>query len=249
MNGRSASNRRRLTAPAAIFLLAVAACGRLGAPVRPSGVPEGAEQDRKTGLWTYETTTSFIQYFSDGKVAARGSLVQGRREGAWTAWSMDGSVIITTGTYRKGRRDGLWKHFDDRGRLYLTMRYAPKPVRDFGFFFHPDYGNENGAYERFFPDGKIEERGEFRGGFYEGPVVRFQRNGRPAVRGTYRRDLMDGPWTYYYPEGGIERTETYVTGQLNGRLTNYHPDGSVYQVALFRSGNRVRILELHPRSP
>ncbi len=225
-----------------------ASCRRLRETPRPSGVPAGAQLDRKTGLWTHQTQTAFQQYFAEGGLSAEGALRQGRREGPWRAWSMDGRTVITTGRYLAGRRDGTWRHFDDEGRLYLLIHYARAPVRDFGFFSHPDYGNENGPYERYFPDGSLEERGTFRGGYYEGEMVRYHRNGRVAVRGTFRKDLMEGTWSYYYPEGSLERTETYVEGRLGGLLSNYHPDGSVYQKALYERGGRKALLELHPRS-
>ena len=248
MNGPFASNRLAPTALVALIAVASFGCGRLRKPERPVGVPAGAERERKTGMWTLATPTSFTQYFADGTVATKGTISHGSREGEWRAWSMDGKVLISVGNYQRGRRDGLWKHFDDRGRLYLVMHYAPKPARDFFGFSHPDYGNENGPYERFFPDGRLEERGEFRGGFYHGPVVRYHWNGRVAMRGEYRKDQMYGTWTYYYPEGARERTEPYLDGLLEGRVANYHPDGSVYQEALFHKGSRISTMALHPRA-
>lgn len=219
-------------------------CARLKEPVRPPGVPEAATQDSRTKIWVYTSDTEQVTYFRNGIVAQRGALANGLREGVWRSWSLDGRTIVSEGAYRNGRRDGVWRYYDNRGQLYQTQSYQPKPARSFGIFFHPDYGNENGPYARYFPDGSLEERGTFVGGYYEGPMQRHHRNGRVAVRGSYHRDQKSGQWNYYYPEGNLERTEHYEDGQLHGILHNYHPDGSTYQIAEFVRGKKVRTRQL-----
>jgi antitoxin component YwqK of YwqJK toxin-antitoxin module len=211
-------------------------CRRLTEPPIPAAVPPQAIRSGQ-GFWEHRSDGGeYIQYYPDGAVAKRGVIVNGLREGEWRSYSMNGIGITSIGRYHADWRDGLWEFFDTEGRLYYRIHYAEHPKREFISLITHDYGNENGNFERFFPDGRLEERGVFRGGYYDGPLVRYYRNGNIAVRGAYKKDKMEGPWIYYYPEGGIEREESYRNGTPDGVHRNFFPDGSLYQETHYKNG-------------
>lgn len=215
-------------------------CKRLKVPPLPEGVPAQSTYNRKTRLYSHKTATGlYTVYYDNGILAQRGETENGRRRGIWLKYSLDGNSITASGRYEDDRRIGTWRYFDQKGSLYLTIRYKKTPVRDFGFLYHRDYGNENGPYERYFPDGSLEERGQFRGGYYHGLIVRYYRNGRKLMVGKYLRDKKTGLWKYYYPEGVLEREEIYKNGRLHGLLRNFKPDGRLYQKVLFHNGKRI----------
>lgn len=243
---RNTLSTRLFVLSMAFFFLSLGGCDRLKKEIPPDGVPADAVKDRVSGLWEVTTASGlYLAYYGDGALAQRGHLVGERREGIWRSYALDGKTITASGEYRNDRRDKVWKFYDGQGRLYLTLRYRPKPVRTFGFLVLRDYGNENGPYVRYFPDGSVEERGFFAGGYYQGPVRRDYRNGKPAMSGRYDRDKKVGRWIYYYPEGSVERIEEYRDGHLNGILTNYRPDGRIYQRVVYHDGKPVRTL-IHP---
>ena len=229
-----------------LFLFIFTSCERLFQPPRPPGVPEGARRDRRMGVWNYLSPAGeYRRFYSDGKTAIQGRIIKNMRQGLWRFYSIDGKTLVAEGKCLNNLRDGVWRFHDDRGRLYMTKTYRPTPVRNFGLVYTIDYGNENGPYERYFEDGRLEERGFYRGGYYEGNLRRYYRNGKPAVEGRYKKDLKAGVWRYYYPEGGLERTEEYRAGLLWGNLKNYRPDGSLRQIAVFHRG-KLQKRELFP---
>ncbi|MCB1309144.1 MAG: hypothetical protein KDK30_13220, partial [Leptospiraceae bacterium] len=139
-----------------------------------------------------------------------------------------------------------WEHYDTEGALYLTIEYKPEPRRTFLLLEVKDYGNENGAYRRYYPDGSLEEEGYFWSGYFDGPVRRWHANGKPAMEGRYDQDNKTGTWKYYYPDGTLDHVEQYSNGKLNGVQRNYYPDGSPYHVSTFVDGQLSGPPEIFP---
>jgi antitoxin component YwqK of YwqJK toxin-antitoxin module len=223
-----------------ILFLAAAGCkdglARLKEPPRPEAVPAGAERDRRTGIWGYKTDKTWTLYNADGKKYAEGGLVLGLRQGEWKYYNVDGHTVLSRGKFLNDWREGVWDYNDTRGVLYLRMVYTQEPKRELIALLTHDYGNENGPYERHYPDGSIEETGSFQAGYYEGPITRFHPNGRLLLKGQYQKDLMVGRWLYYYPDGTILREENYVQGALDGLFRSYHPDGRLYVETHYEKG-------------
>jgi antitoxin component YwqK of YwqJK toxin-antitoxin module len=227
------------------------ACERLKQPPRPANVPEGAVRNRDINLWMYRAPDdSFRTYYSTGRLAQSGQMKAGtnQRTGTWQSYASDGERVTATGDYLNDWRDGLWRYFDGTEQLYLTVEYLPEPKRFFGFLAVTDYGNENGPFERYFPDGRLEERGVFWSGYYHGPIVRYHRNGNKAFEGQYETDHPVGRWRFYYPEGNLEREEYYRNGRLHGVLRNYYSDGGLYHETVFEDGQEVGPKRIFPRS-
>ncbi len=229
--------------------LASLSCKRFTTPPVPPGVPEEATLNRKASVWEYRAPDgSYGMYYADGSVAARGQYKGGARTGVWKTFLPGGETVATRGHYRGDWRDGTWIFNDDEGKLYLSVEYALEPKREFIFLVTHDYGNENGPYERYFPDGSLEERGSFRAGYMEGPLVRYHSNGKQAVVGQYKKDKKVGVWRYYYPEGNLEREESYQEGVLEGVLRSYYPDGTLYQESRYSGGKIASPPVVYPPS-
>ncbi|MBX7057219.1 MAG: hypothetical protein K1X75_04090 [Leptospirales bacterium] len=212
---------------------------RLHVPARPRSVPESATLDRTRMIWTDVSAEGEVKvFFYGGELASRGQLIDGKAEGEWESFLRNGRVAAR-GRYRNGLRDGVWQYLDDQGRLYLTVEYRSAPRRLFGMLATTEYGNENGPYRRYFPDGKVEEEGQYWSGYYHGPVRRFHRNGRPAITGAYAKDQPTGEWRFYFPDGRLERVEHYQNGKLEGALQNYFPDGRLYHETTYRHGVEI----------
>lgn len=223
-----------------VLSASIVGCERLTKRPNPTEVPAGAVRDRRTTLWTLQSPDgTFRQYTDNGKIASQGKIVDGLRQGRWTTFGPDGKRIASEGNYKDDFRDGLWKFYDDAGVLYVTVEYAQEPKRPDLILITHDYGNENGVSERFFPDGRLEERMENRAGYADGPVVRYYRSGRKAHEGRFQEDRRTGMWRFYYPDGTVERTEEYKEGVLHGRVQNFLPDGRLYHESRWQDGRLV----------
>ncbi|MBE7438627.1 MAG: hypothetical protein HS115_09265 [Spirochaetales bacterium] len=152
---------------------------------------------------------------------------------------MDGKTVTTSGEYRNDWRYGRWEFRDAQGAIVQTMEYRPEPRRTFGFLITTDYGNENGPYRRYFPDGSLEEEGQFISGYYEGRLKRYHRNGKLALEGTLHRDEPVGLWKSYYASGTLYREMHYQDGKLQGALRVYDPDGRLKYSTEYSAGQKI----------
>ncbi|MBI3394727.1 MAG: toxin-antitoxin system YwqK family antitoxin [Spirochaetia bacterium] len=217
-------------------------CDRLFRVPSPDGVPSDAARNRKTGLWEWtDADGKYHMAYGDGRRAMLGTVAGGLRQGEWRSFGPDGEHITSIGAYKDDFRTGIWHFYDDQGVLYMTVSYKPEPMSMEIAFLSHDYGNENGITERFFPDGRLEERSVYSGGFPDGEVVRYYRNGRKAAEGRYAHGLRTGSWRFYYQDGGVERTESYVAGKLDGSARNYHPGGALYHESIYKDGVQVDV--------
>lgn len=227
-----------------IFSSVIFSCERVTNPPLPPGVPEGAKKERR-GLWSYSSPEGEQRiYYKDGTLLSLGQSSKiGLRQGEWKTYTLEGHRVASIGKYLNDWRDGIWKYYDTEGKLYLIVTYAKEPRRD--FLITRDYGNENGIYERYFPEGSIEEIGFFKGGFFEGPITRYHRNKKVSIKGQYKQDLMDGKWQYFYPEGNLEREENYKIGKKHGIFRNYHPDGTLYHETTFQEDIEIGTKQIY----
>ncbi len=236
-----------LTSGIALFL---SACERFREMPVPETVPEGAEYDRRIGLWSHRSAAGeYTLYYSDGKTALKGQYQNGNRTGIWRTFSpYDQGNIVSEGSYVNDWRDGVWKFNDDSGAPYLTVAYAPEPKRTFGLIVTHDYGNENGPYRLYYPDGTLQEEGNYHSGYLQGRFRRYHPNGKIQIEGTYDKDEKTGNWTYYYPEGRIEKTVEYRKNTFHGVFRVFYPDGRLYNEAVYENGNLKSGPVIHPVS-
>lgn len=233
---------KRAISSVVILLLSITSfvsCGRFSSP-RPTSVPEEAALDRKTGFWTYRSSTETRIYSPTGKLVMSGPLKNGQRQGTWYSYASDESTIVTIGDFLNDWRNGTWKFYDGSGKLYQTLEYHPQPVRTFGFLITHDYGNENGPYQRFFPNGELEESGTFAGGYEEGIVRRYYKSGQLYMTGKMSKDARVGEWKTFYPNGKIQRIERFANGKLTGNAKSYFPNGDLYFEAEYEDGKLIR---------
>lgn len=234
-------------APLLVLSLALACQERLHHPPAPPGIPPEATRDRY-GIWERRPGNGeYRRWYPDGKLARTGTFKDGGRHGTFRNYALDGETLIAKGDYRDNWRDGVWNFYDSQGRLYLTIRYAPQPRREFLFLKTQDYGNENGPYERYYPDGTLEEQGEFWSGYYHGPIRRYHRDGTRALIGRFEKDKKVGLWRTFYPNGEPEREETFADDKLDGPLRVYYEDGRLYYETLYAQGKEVGPGLLYPR--
>lgn len=213
-------------------------CDRLVLPPLPDGVPEGASYDRRNRLWVIRRDNRELAFYANGKPAYAGELKDGRREGPWTSYAPDGKTVTTSGRYRNGRRDGIWVHRDDSGRLYVKIGYSPEPSNPVLSAVSEETGNENGPFERYYPDGRIELTGNYRAGVFDGLFRRYGRTGRIEYEGRYRDGLKEGLWKFYDRFGSLIREERYQNGELEGEFCIFRNGRAVFKT-VYAKGKEI----------
>ncbi len=58
-----------------------------------------------------------VEYHSAGSVRARGTVVDGRPDGYWEWFRLDGT-LMRSGHFAEGREVGEWTTYDRRGAVY-----------------------------------------------------------------------------------------------------------------------------------
>ena len=116
---------------------------------------------------------------------------------------------------------------DGQGRQHgIGSKYYPDGTLELrGNWRH---GLPEGEHQRFHATGKLSETSSYRNGQrLDGPVQTFDENGKPSTNYTLRDGKMEGEMLTYFPDGSISSRSAMKEGKYNGLTTNYHPDGAV----------------------
>lgn len=227
--------------PRMLFVISItflSGCDRLVLPPLPEGVPDGAVYERRSRLWIIHRDNRELAFYANGKPAYMGELQGGQRDGLWTSYAPDGVTVTTSGTYRKGRRDGVWVHRDDSGRLYVKIGHSAEPADPVLSALSTETGNENGPFERYYPDGRVELTGQYRAGRFDGLFRRYGRTGRVEYEGRYSEGLKEGLWKIYDRSGALLREEPYQNGVLDGRFRVFREGRAVFET-IYADGKEI----------
>lgn len=77
-------------------------------------------------------------------------------------------------------------------------------------------GRESGAWTRYFENGRVKKRVNYRAGELDGPYESFYESGQRASSGTFTAGRPSGPWQAWNADGSVDpqRSGTYIDGQL-----------------------------------
>lgn len=191
----------------------------------PTGVEAGAEFDKKINLYKLERNGKRKLWSDAGKLYAvievNGSFLE---NGNAETYMPATGAVLSRGRYKDGQKDGLWFWYFPDGKVYYKQEFAFGKKRSYWIETNL-IGNEHGVYERYYFDGKLEEKGQFDAGYKTGEWVKFYRNGNPEYKGSFKKDKRIGKWFQYFSDSKIESEELYdEKGKLIERKT-FFPDG------------------------
>ncbi|GBF50697.1 MORN repeat protein [Leptospira ryugenii] len=212
-----------------VFILLLFICNCLGSNSRPKSVPIEAKYNRKLNLYILQKDGFEYSWYENGNLIAKTQLNEyGMYNGLAERYDYNSGLLITKGAYTLSEKSGqwVWKYSD--GKPYYEMNFSPG-VRKRKFWYPTlEWGNENGQYVRYFPNGRVSEKGSYDGGNRSGDWVKYYPDTKIESKGTYFEDYKVGDWFYYYPDGRKEAIEVYSPkGDLLQRIT-YYPNGSVW---------------------
>ena len=194
----------------------------------PNGVPTDAKFDRKKNIFTLVKDQHEYTWYESGQLYSDCALnTIGIRHGECNYFFEANGKPLSKGSFVNSLKDGLWYWYFPNGNIYYKQ-YFNHAKRRTDFWMETNLlGNEHGSYERYYENGKLEERGEYDTGYKTGKWEKFYRSGQLEFAGSYLRDNKVGSWKFYYPNGKIEAEENFTAkSEFVSRVT-YFPNGSL----------------------
>ena len=87
----------------------------------------------------------YKEWLDDGRIYKEGQFVNGKPEGEWKYYSLQGGYLQSYGKYISGQKTDVWKYQSKEGKVNAEYNF--------------ENGKKNGAYKLFDKDGKLVEEG------------------------------------------------------------------------------------------
>jgi antitoxin component YwqK of YwqJK toxin-antitoxin module len=175
------------------------------------------ENGKKVGKWEY--------YYQNGKLEQIGFYDKnGKYTGEWK-WFYDNGQMLRKEEFRRGLEDGLLEEFDRSGKLITK-----------GEFFD---GEKEGEW--FYELNDHREEGKYRYGERNGLWIHYYPNGKKSFEGRYAEGVEEGKHEYYYPNGVSKRKEEYSYGEKVGKWQWFEEDGTETLSITYKNGKPKRI--------
>lgn len=143
-------------------------------------------------------------FWPDGTVRSEGLYRNDRREGWWIGYH-DNGIIRSITHYVDGQKDGSRIYWDSIGRPMRSEVFAR--------------GVANGAFYRFFPDGRPAQHSNYVDGALEGPHHQwYDDRGGSHVEGYYVHGGQTGFWSEHDTLGRLIWQARLKDGEVVGTL-------------------------------
>lgn len=210
------------------FCIAIISNAHCKADRIPPGIPDGAYYDKKRNIYSVQVENLSLQYFQDGNLYQKCTVnEQSVLDGPCEYFLRSTGERISWGNFQDGQRHGEWVWTFEDGSVYLKQNFTYGKKKDFWLPVEI-WGNEDGAYFRYYPDGSLEEKGFFDTGLKSGDWKKYYLDGSLEYSGSYSAGKRTGSWKMFYPNGNLEAEEEYDSqGKLIYRKT-YYPNGNLW---------------------
>jgi antitoxin component YwqK of YwqJK toxin-antitoxin module len=98
-------------------------------------------------------------------------------------------------------------------------------------------GVKNGRFN-VYADGfeRLMISGAVRNNMNQGEWIYYYPNGKIESKGEFNKDVITGKWTWYYENGTIKEEGYYINGEREGKWIAYKEDGIIQSQVTFRKG-------------
>ncbi len=176
---------------------------------RPIGLPEKAKFDKNMNAYVLNEETSQKIYYDNGKLFSECSLDSNKIfHGFCKTYLRSEDKIASQGNYEHGAKIGEWVWFFPNGKIYIKQKFGPGP-KDPAALFNGDDGNEDGPYERYYPEGILEVKGSYKKGLKSDFWQKFFKDGELEYSGYYSNGAKIRTWFYYFPNRETESVEVF----------------------------------------
>ena len=136
-----------------------------------------------------------IRKDGEGKTTEEGTLVNGKRDGAWYTYHPRNGMIKTITDFVEGKLNGIHTEFNDRGQLEVKAYYVnnvldgPRYKYRFGKVVEDSFyvnGQLDGVYKTYHNNGKLNQESNFKNGVREGKAIYFDDKGIKIMEYEYK---------------------------------------------------------------
>lgn len=190
-------------------------------------------------------TPTFAGTIKNDQDAINQKSEDGKKQGKWIYFGKDRPETgtppagkVEEGKYIDDRKEGFWIK-------YFTDGVTPKLKGEF------TNNRPEGVYYKFYPNGKLREKGTYENSSYKDSLVRFHENGVLEYEAHYNAAGKEqGRVNYYYPNGQLEFVYFSVNGVQVGEAIRYWPNGDVKEMITFNAaGNIIASTQKEPVHP
>lgn len=194
-------------------------------------------------------TDEWINYYPDGTIKAKGSFVNGLKDGKWVFYYPDGKKE-QEGKFKENILYGPWVWYYQNGQIKKTENFNRKGLLEGELVEYDSLGNElskgeyyNGVQEGdwFYQVGDFKEVGSFIGGAKDGLWIHYYQNGKIAFKGNYSDGEPKGKHYYYHQNGIKKKVGKYAGGQKHGIWRTFSDKAEVIETIQYKAGEVFKI--------
>lgn len=197
-------------------------------------------------------TNGFVTYYyPSGVKSSEGLLVDGKPEGWWRSYDMEGQ-LVSEGNRKNFLLDSLWTFYDN-GKPYLSIHYVGGKKQGEQVRYTPkeytktQWQNDTiiGSVNTYDNAGWLKMTVPYEAGKPHGLAKEFNQEGRVVVVTKYYHGVMSrserinridnfgykqGNWKYFWDNGNLRLEGTYLNDKKNGFFKYYDVDGNFLTV-------------------
>lgn len=103
----------------------------------------------------------------------------------------------------------------------------------------------NGHYQSYFPSGKVEVSGFYKGNLAIGMWTYYYYNGNPRMKGEMFQNEPAGPWKYYFENGNLSMEGPIEQGKRSGSWKFYYESGHKKSEGAFLHNDKVGVWQYY----
>ncbi|MEX1188998.1 MAG: hypothetical protein WED33_07050, partial [Bacteroidia bacterium] len=167
---------------------------------------------KPVGLHTFYDSTGNpdkARIYENGYLTAEGLLdEQGRRQGEWKEFYLDGS-IKSQGNYLDDLKNGNWEYLFFGGAMEQKGSYSN--------------GLPTGRWNWYYETGELLREEVYQKGKEEGFAFELEPNGDTLSTGEYYRGQKEGRWLF--KDGDQRIIGNFAAGEMNGKWVHFFDNG------------------------
>ncbi len=185
------------------------------------------------------------EFFSTGSIIEKGALIEGTRNGLWSAYYPGGEKMAEY-SYKNGLREGPFRSWYASGviseegqmlnneRSGLVIKYYPSGIIETEGNYRSNQPHGIGAHFR--PDGSKDKEFVMSDGRPNGSIKEYFPDGQLAKESSYTFGDRARIWKTFYPDGELMEEETFSQDLADGATLQYYHDGQLKMEGVSREG-------------
>lgn len=103
----------------------------------------------------------------------------------------------------------------------------------------PIEGEQDGPYQKFYPNGVLQVEGTFVNGKRSGLWVSYHPAGNKQSENNYEDGVLEGKTVVYYPSGQIMYIGYFSNGENDGQWLYFDTEGTLIKEVLYKNGKLI----------